>query len=71
MPNNVKTLRLAQHISQKDLAASVGITRQTLSLIEKFDYNPSLKLCILICQQLNQTLDAVFWPTDNEGKSSI
>ncbi len=61
MQNKVRTLRLARGLTQKEVAEAVGITRQTLSLIEKGDYNPSLKLCIGICQQLNETLDPVFW----------
>lgn len=48
-------------ITQKELAEKTGITRQTLSLIEKGDYNPSLKLCLNLCYALNQTLDTVFW----------
>lgn len=47
--------------SQKELASKTGITRQTLSLIEKGTYNPSLKLCLNLCHALNQTLDTVFW----------
>lgn len=47
--------------SQKELASKTGITRQTLSLIEKDTYNPSLKLCLNLCHALNQTLDTVFW----------
>ncbi|ARO07927.1 transcription regulator [Lactiplantibacillus plantarum] len=47
--------------SQKELASKTGITRQTLSLIEKGTYNPSLKLCLNLCHVLNQTLDTVFW----------
>ena len=35
MKNNVKQVRISSSITQKDLAKMVGITRQTLSLIEK------------------------------------
>ncbi|QEA54439.1 helix-turn-helix transcriptional regulator [Loigolactobacillus coryniformis] len=61
MPNKVRQFRLEQHLSQKEVAEKVGITRQTLSLIEKFAYNPSLKLCLNICYVLGRTLDEVFW----------
>jgi len=63
MPNQVKQFRLAAGLSQKELAAATGITRQTLSLIEKSKYNPSLNLCLNLCYALHQTLDAVFWVT--------
>nr|WP_186758351.1 helix-turn-helix transcriptional regulator [Loigolactobacillus coryniformis] len=61
IPNKVRQFRLEQHLSQKEVAEKVGITRQTLSLIEKFAYNPSLKLCLNICYVLGRTLDEVFW----------
>lgn len=59
--NKVREFRLGQHLSQKEVAEKVGVTRQTLSLIEKFAYNPSLKLCLNICYVLGRTLDEVFW----------
>jgi putative transcriptional regulator len=39
----------------------VGVSRQTISSIEKGDYNPSIKLCIAICKVLDRTLDQLFW----------
>ena len=59
--NNVKQVRISSSITQKDLAKMVGITRQTLSLIEKGQYNPTLKLAIGIAKSLNVTLDDLFW----------
>ena len=47
-------------------------TRQTIVAIEKGDYNPTVKLCILICQTLGKTLDELFWPgppNQKEGTS--
>ena len=61
MKNKVKEIRISKGLTQKELAAAAAITRQTLSLIEKFDYNPSLKLCLDICYELDKTLDDVFW----------
>jgi putative transcriptional regulator len=43
------------------LAQAVGVTRQTIGLIEAGKYNPSLKLCIAICKALGKTLDELFW----------
>lgn len=61
MKNGVRTARLLAGFTQQQLAEKVGITRQTVSLIEKGQYNPSLKLCLQICYQLNSTLDELFW----------
>ncbi len=61
MNNRVKVLRQRLGLTQREVADTVGITRQTLSLIEKGEYNPSLRLCLGICDALNETLDTVFW----------
>lgn len=57
----MKAARVASDLSQADLAAAVGATRQTIGLIEAGGYNPSLKLCIAICKALGCTLDDLFW----------
>lgn len=57
----MKAARVASDMSQADLAAAVGATRQTIGLIEAGGYNPSLKLCIAICKALGCTLDDLFW----------
>lgn len=57
----LKSARAAKDLSQGELAAAVGVTRQTIGMIEAGDYNPSLKLCILICKALDKTLDDLFW----------
>ncbi|MCT6823011.1 MAG: helix-turn-helix transcriptional regulator [Apilactobacillus sp.] len=49
------------NIQQKDLAQLVGISRQTLSLIEKGEYNPSLKLCVSLAEELQTDLNTLFW----------
>ena len=48
-------------MSQDDLAKAVGVSRQTISAIEKGDYNPTINLCISICKVLDKTLDELFW----------
>lgn len=48
-------------MKQQTLAEKINATRQTLSLIEKGEYNPSLKLCLSICEVLGKTLDELFW----------
>lgn len=57
----MKAARVAADLSQADLAAAVGATRQTIGLIEAGGYNPTLKLCIAICKTLGCTLDDLFW----------
>mgnify|MGYP003296716629 CR=1 FL=1 len=62
----LKTARAAMDMSQEELANAVGVTRQTINMIEKGNYNPSLNLCIAICKALNKTLDELFWEEENE-----
>ncbi|HDR5272519.1 helix-turn-helix transcriptional regulator [Bacillus thuringiensis] len=61
MKNQVKIARVKVDLTQQQLADAVGITRQTVSLIEKGKYNPSLKLCLQICYAVTATLDEIFW----------
>ncbi|HBC30511.1 MAG TPA: transcriptional regulator [Clostridiales bacterium] len=57
----LKIARIEYDMSQEDLADIVGVTRQTIGLIESGNYNPTLKLCIAICKALNKTLNDLFW----------
>ena len=61
MDNKVKIARVEVGLTQQQLAEKIGVTRQTISLIEKGKYNPTLKLCLDICYAVNKTLDEVFW----------
>lgn len=57
----LKAARAAKDLSQQALADLVGVSRQTINVIEKCDYNPTIKLCIAICKVLDKTLDELFW----------
>ena len=57
----LKSARAAMDLSQQQLAEKVGGSRQTISAIEKGDYNPTVNLCIAICKALGKTLDELFW----------
>lgn len=60
----MKLARVERDLSQAQLAELVGVTRQTIGLIEAGDYNPTLKLCLAICKALGKTLDELFWEDD-------
>ena len=57
----LKSARAALDLSQQQLADLVGVSRQTISAIEKGDYNPTIQLCRSICKALGKTLDELFW----------
>ena len=67
----VKFARLEKDISQTELAKRVGVTRQTIGMIEAGDYNPTLKLCVAICRELDKTVNDLFWEeeVDDEEKT--
>lgn len=57
----MKIARIEKDLSQEQLAEKVGVTRQTIGMIEAGKFNPSLQLCIAICRALDRTLDGLFW----------
>lgn len=61
----MKTARAAKDWSQAELAERVGVTRQTIGMIEAGRFNPSLALCVAICRALGRTLDDLFWEEDD------
>ena len=56
-----KLARVEKDLSQEQLAKLVGISRQTVNMIEKGNYNPSIQLCLQLCWTLGKTLDELFW----------
>lgn len=61
----LKAARASMDMSQQNLADEVDVTRQTISAIERGDYNPTINLCIRICKALNVTLNDLFWKEIN------
>lgn len=60
----MKAARAAKDLSQQQLADIIGVSRQTISVIEKGDYNPTINLCVAICKALDKTLDELFWEAE-------
>lgn len=57
----LRKARLEKGLSQGDLAKIIGVSRQTINMIENNDYNPTIALCIKLCKVLDKTLDYIFW----------
>lgn len=62
----MKIARIEKDFSQERLAAAVGVSRQTIGLIEAGKFNPSLQLCIDICKALDKTLNDLFWNEEED-----
>lgn len=59
--NHVKQQRLATGmLTQNELAQQVGVTRQTIHLIENNKYNPTIKVCLLLAKALNTPINQLF-----------
>ena len=57
----MKLARTEKNLNQQELADLVDVTRQTIGLIERGNYNPTLNLCIKIAKALDRSLDQLFW----------
>ena len=57
----MKLARIEKGLSQQELADLCEVTRQTIGLIEKGKYNPTLNLCVKIAHTLDLTLNDLFW----------
>lgn len=64
----MKFRRIELDMSQTELAKKAGVTRQTIGLIESGEFNPSIRLCIAICEALECTLNDIFWEGRNDEK---
>jgi putative transcriptional regulator len=62
----LRLARIEKHLTQQELADKVDVTRQTIGLIEKGGYNPTLNLCVRIAKALDKTLDQLFWEDEQD-----
>ena len=60
METKSQELRKANKISQAELADEMGVTRQTIILLEKGRYNASLELAFKIARYFGKTIEEVF-----------
>jgi putative transcriptional regulator len=66
VPNRLKLARVERDLTQAELADLVGVTRQTIGLIEGGGYNPTLNLCISLARATGKSLDDLFWDRGEE-----
>jgi putative transcriptional regulator len=60
MNNRLKVLRAERDWSQADLAAALGVSRQTVNALETGRYDPSLPLAFKIARVFAQPIEAIF-----------
>ncbi|WP_139653275.1 helix-turn-helix transcriptional regulator [Raoultibacter phocaeensis] len=57
---NLKKYRQLAGLSQDELAARVGVRRETINRLEACRYNPSLKLAVDISRTVHAPIEALF-----------
>lgn len=67
LQNRVKELRARHNYNQSELGKLVGVTRQTIGMIEKGDYAPSVTLALKISKAFQVALEEVFWLEGEEN----
>lgn len=60
MKNRIKELRKAKGLRQEDLAAALGVTRQTILAIENNKYDPTLELAMRISAFFGVSVNDIF-----------
>ncbi len=58
--NNLSKLRKEKGINQTDLGRMVGVSRQTISLIERGDYNPSVMVALSLAKVFAVSVEDIF-----------
>ena len=58
--NRIKEYRSSQGINQTELGKLAGVSRQTISLIERGDYSPSVTLALKIARIFQVNVEDIF-----------
>ena len=68
--NRLKEYRSKIDVNQQQMGALVGVSRQTISQIERGDYSPSVTLALKIAKVFGVNVEEIFWyeeaSVDNE-----
>jgi len=62
--NDIRELRLAAGLSQRELGEALRVSRQTVNSIETGRYDPSLPLAIAIARHFHRTVEEIFHVDD-------
>lgn len=64
--NQLNLTRTESGLTQENLAKILGVTRQTISAIEKGTYVPSIQLALKIAKYFKQPVESLFWLSDDD-----
>ncbi|HHT7235897.1 MULTISPECIES: helix-turn-helix transcriptional regulator [Bacillus] len=66
LQNRVREFRAKHRLSQGELGKAIGSSRQTISLIERGDYAPSIVLSLKIAQIFGAPVEEIFMLVEGE-----
>ncbi len=66
LENKLKEYRGKIGVNQRQLGAMVDVSRQTISLIERGDYNPSVTLALKIAKVFDVSVEDIFVYREDE-----
>ncbi|MDC1317327.1 helix-turn-helix transcriptional regulator [Flavobacteriaceae bacterium] len=61
LKNNLKEVRQNKGLTQEELGAIVGVSRQTIISIERYRYKPTLELAMKLAEKLNIKIEKLFY----------
>ncbi len=61
LANRLKVARAEKNLSQEQLAALAGVTRQTISSIETGQYCPTARLALILAKRLDKCFEDLFY----------
>jgi len=64
--NDLRTLRTGLGLSQADVSAAMGVSRQTINALETGRYQPSLPLAMKLANYFASTVEGVFHLEEEE-----
>ncbi len=69
LENKVRELRDDKGLNQQELGSLVGVSRQTISLIERGDYNPSIIVCLKLAEVFGVRVEDIFTYIDEDEEN--
>ena len=70
LQNRLKELRAKHGLNQQELGSRVGASRQTISLIERGDYSPSVTLALKIAKECGASVEDIFWYVEDGNEEA-
>ena len=67
--NRLKEYRSSQRLNQTELGKLAGVSRQTISLIERGDYSPSVTLALKIARIFQVSVEDIFMYEEDEDET--